>query len=112
MLAALMGSGCGASEPTNEAVVTEIERQFRAAHPEVELRRFARFYARQNGAVEGVYSYADEGVEPMEGRVNEVVWTRLGDLPVIHEGGCGVISISFDVKSKKLHRVECNVADA
>jgi hypothetical protein len=113
ILAAVMASGCGPAAPTDEALAAEIERQVQAAHPDIPLRRYARFYAwRENGAVEGVYSHADEGEEPMVGRVNEVVWTSPEDLPAIHDGGCAVISISFDAKSNRLRRVECNVGDA
>jgi hypothetical protein len=74
------------------------------------LNRYARFYSKlENGTVEGVYSWAGEqGFEISGRRAGEVLWTRREDLPVIHDGGCTVISIGFDVKTKQLTRMECN----
>jgi hypothetical protein len=109
-LLTVIAAGCAPSAPTNEAVAGEIERQVQAAYPGLPLDRYARFYARlDNGTVEGVFSYAgEEGYEISGSRAGEVLWTNRDDLPIIHDGGCTVISITFDARAKELIHAYCN----
>ena len=108
-LTALAGGGRGSTAPTDFALANEIERQVGATRPDIPLQRYARFYARvDDETVAGVYAYANEGYEPIAGRAGEIVWTSREALPVIHDGGCTVLSINFDVRTNRLTRLECN----
>ncbi len=103
-----MSVGCG-QRGQNEALADEIERQVVATHPEVALERFARFYALEtDGSVTGIYLFANEGHNPARGTVGERRWAAPGELPLVYDGGCALLTLKYDVRRRRLNSVECN----
>jgi hypothetical protein len=65
------------------------------------LREYRRTYAWESGKakVRGIFSRIDPA-----GRA----WVGLDKLPLLFDGGCGVVTVVFDVKRDKIERVDCN----
>lgn len=102
-------SGCSRSNNADRVLATDIERQVATAHPDIAIERFARFYAHeQNGSVQAVYLFANEGYVPIAGKAGTSRWTTVDDLPVVYDGGCTVLNIRYDARNRKLLWVECN----
>jgi hypothetical protein len=108
---ALIGSliACASGDRDHDDLAADIERQVVAAHPDVHLERFARFYAHDGeGSVTAIYLFANEGHEPIIGKVGERRWTAREKLPLVNDGGCWVINVKYNVPRHQLVSVECN----
>jgi hypothetical protein len=101
-----------ASGPTAEetAIMDRIERRGlrlpRGAGPLASYARYYAWQARRDGARRVVAIWVrSTGEQP--GRR----WVRERDLPLIFDGSCGVINISYDVAARYIEDITCN-ADA
>lgn len=110
----LLISGCDKAESerpssADNALSTVIEAQVIAAHPEVKLKRYARFYSQENeDYVVGTYLFANEGYEPLEGRAGETYWVEPSDVPMVMDGGCSVFNVRYHILTETLVSAFCN----
>ena len=93
-------------EVTQDALMDRIERDLRMPEEAMPLAAYNRYYAWQQRAdgmrkVTAVYVGA-------RGRNGERHWVAESALPVIDDGGCDVISLSYDVASQRIERIGCN----
>jgi hypothetical protein len=104
-----LAAACTPIADRDKALAAEIERQVAAAHPSLPMKRFARFYAHEtDGSIRAVYLYANEGSEPILGKAGSVIWTTPDKLPVVYDGGCSVVTVTYDPGPKKLTGARCN----
>jgi hypothetical protein len=90
-------------------IAAKIELLVVASHPDLSLKRFARFYAREgDSSITGIYLFANEGQQPIEGKAGEVTWTTPDKLPAVEDGGCSVVTVKYDLRHDRLTGVECN----
>lgn len=92
-------------EVMQEALMDRIEREVRLPPDAGALATYARYYAWRDGK---------------DGRKVIAVWQNLTgerpgrhwvterDLPVIMDGGCGVVSLTWDVATARVEHVACN----
>ncbi len=100
-----------ATPPTTEAqareeLMDQIERQVRLPEGAAPLASYARYYAwqdRDDGFRKVVAVYQNLTGEP-PGRN----WVAENELPVILDGGCGVISLSYNLAAQRIEHVTCN----
>jgi hypothetical protein len=105
----LVPAACDRRASNDSATAAEIERKVIAAHPDLSMKRFAQFYARESsGTVTAVYLFANEGYQPPEGRAGQSTWTAPEKLPVVEDAGCAVITVKYDPSHQKLSSVACN----
>lgn len=100
-----------AAEPTGayaeqQAIMDRIERQIRLPEGADPLASYERSYAwqqREDGTrrVIGVYLILD-------GESRGRRWVAENALPMIVDGGCGMIRLSYDVATQRIERVTCN----
>lgn len=87
-------------------LMARIERDVRLPERARPLASYARFYAwqqREDGIRKVVAVYEDvTGARP--GRR----WVTETDFPLIMDGGCSVISLSYDVAARRIEHVTCN----
>lgn len=109
-LAALIAlAACGQSLPDDHVLAEAIERKVLSRRPELHLERYARFYAHgPRASVHGVYVFSNVGLQPIVGRAGETVWTTLDALPVISDGGCGVLILDYDAAADELRSFNCS----
>lgn len=100
-----------ATPPSTEAqsrieLMDQIERQVRLPEGADRLESYARYYAwqqREDGFRKVVAVYQNlTGERP--GRH----WVTETELPVIMDGGCGVITLSYDLAAQRIEHVSCN----
>jgi hypothetical protein len=97
------------SLPADDVLAARIDRKVMSRRPGLSLDRYARFYAHSaGGSVSGVYVFSNVGYQPIVGRAGETVWTRPTDLPVISDGGCGVLLLDYDAIADVLRSLECS----
>jgi hypothetical protein len=95
--------------PADDILAARIERQVLSRRPDLGLDRYARFYAHgAHGSVWGVYVHSNVGYQPIVGRAGETVWTAPTDLPVISDGGCGVLILDYDAIADALRSFACS----
>ena len=94
------------ARPDRRTIIDAIERRVVLPPGAQPLDRYARFYADgPGGEVTGVYV----GLPPPEWPPGTRRWVeRLGDLPIIDDGGCSVIGLVFDPAKRTLRDVGCN----
>jgi hypothetical protein len=92
-------------EVTQAALMARIEREVRLPPGAGALATYARYYAWRDGK---------------DGRKVVAVWQNLTgerpgrhwvterDFPVIMDGGCGVVSLTWDVATARIEQVACN----
>ena len=90
-----------------QAIMDRIERKVRLPEGADPLTSYERSYAwqqREDGTrrVMGVYLSPDVG----ESRGRR--WVAENALPMIVDGGCGMIRLSYDVATQRIERVTCN----
>ena len=123
LLAALLALSCGqapaqrnqaapqpATPPATEAqaqieLMDQIERQVRLPEGASPLATYARFYAwqqRGDAIRKVVATYVALGEPP--GRR----WVEETDFPLIMDGGCSVITMSYNVTTQQVEHVSCN----
>ncbi len=113
----------------------QIEQQVQLPRGARPFADYARYYAPgRDGKVLGIYvipfpppapgescgeltesfEMKDVPCSPMETQPESIeagqrLWMRNEmDLPVIHDGGCSVINVTFDPQTRKLEQVACN----
>lgn len=89
-----------------QAIMERIEREVRLPEGAGALASYARYYAwqqRDDGVRKVIAVYVNvTGESP--GRY----WVAENALPVIMDGGCGIISLSYDVAAGRIEHVACN----
>jgi hypothetical protein len=98
-------------EVTQEAVMDLIERQVRLPRGARPLASYARFYAwqrRTDGVRKVVATYTGQSIADVTGAGPGRHWVAENALPVVMDGGCGIISLSYDVATQRIEHVDCN----
>jgi hypothetical protein len=109
------GSNQAASPPApsasnaaeQEAIMDRIERDIRLPDGAGPLAAYARSYAwqqRGDGVRKVVAVYENLTGAPAGRRR----WVAETDLPLVLDGGCGLISLSYDVATQRIEHVTCN----
>ena len=83
-----------------------IERDVRLPEGAGALGGYARYYAwqqREDGVRKVVAVWQN-----LTGERAGRHWVAENALPLIMDGGCGVVSLSFDVAARRIEHVECN----
>lgn len=105
----VFGSACQKDDDTDKVLSSKIEKHLVAKHSDIDLKRFARFYAHENlGSVSAVYLFANPGYEPMEGEAGKVYWVSTEEMPEVMDGGCSVINLAYNKITDTLISVSCN----
>jgi hypothetical protein len=89
-----------------QAIMDRIERDVRMPQEAGPLAAYHRYYAwrrRADGARKVVAVYVGA-----RGGNGERRWVAETALPVIDDGGCDVISLSYDVASQRIEQIGCN----
>lgn len=83
-----------------------IEQQVHLPKDAVALDRYSRFYTEANsGEVIGTYVAGAQSGLP----VGQRRWVKdIYHLPAIDDGGCFIVNVIFDPKTKKVTRASCN----
>lgn len=92
------------TESEQQAIMDRIEREVRLPDGAQPLTAYGRFYAwqqREDG-IRKVLAVYVTGESP--GRH----WVAENALPVVLDGGCGIISLSYDVAAQRIEHVVCN----
>ena len=98
VIAFTLSAACGKAS-ADASLAVEIENKVVAARPDLPIARYARVYAHQpDGTVTAIYS----------GVGGTSRWTTPDKLPVIYDGGCGVLTVRYDQKRHRLIGVDCN----
>lgn len=89
-----------------EAIMDRIERELRMPRNAVALARYARAYAWQQGEdgvrrVIGVYTDYNNTVPGRR-------WVAESELPVVMDGGCAIVTVTYHVAEERIERVACN----
>jgi len=100
-----------ATPPNSEAQAREelmdrIERQLRLPEGAAPLASYARYYAWQQRGDDRrkvVAVYLGVG-ERTPGRR----WVEETEFPLILDGGCGLVSLSYDLAAQRIEHVTCN----
>ena len=104
--AAAPAAPAAGSEAEQQALMARIEREVRLPEGAGALASYARYYAwqqREDGVRKVIAFYLHlSGHEP--GRY----WVAENALPLILDGGCGMITLSYDVAAQRIEHVECN----
>ena len=100
-------AACGAAENQQQAATMDaIEQQVRMPKEALAFRRYSRFYtAAKSGEVIGTYVASAHNDLPAGQRR----WVKdIYQLPAIDDGGCGIVNVTFDPKTKRVTQVFCN----
>ena len=103
-LVLLLVVACSSSEERRQAAfMDEIDGSVRLPVGASALKSYNRYYVYgKHGDVFGLYVLAHAGERP------ERQWlTDPTQLPIVLDGGCGVVGVKFDIKSKKTE-ARCN----
>lgn len=96
-------SGADSLAQPSKTEVQTIERSVVLPRGSEPVLAFARYYASvsQNGhrIIRGIYVLGDNA---------QVVITTAEKLPMILDGGCGVVTIEYDASTEAFLRVSCN----
>lgn len=119
LLAAIVLAGCAqppagnaadnaapAAAPADEqaAIMDRIEREVRLPEGTRPLGEYGRYYAwqdREDGVRKVIAVYLHE---PNPARH----WVAETALPLVLDGGCGIVSLSYDVAAGRIEHVACN----
>ena len=93
-------------EAEQQAIMERIERDVRLPEGASALASYSRAYAWQErgDGVRKVIAFYENLTGERPGRR----WVTERDFPVIMDGGCGVISLSYDVAAQRIEHVSCN----
>lgn len=87
------------------ALVQDVERDLRLPAGANKLTSYDRYYAKEENSkgrfIVGILQYKSAGT-------GEIRIAKPGALPIIFDGGCGVVRIRYSIDHKKLEMVECN----
>ncbi len=104
-LAATFSTNAAVPPPPQTPIMDQIEARVRLPRGAEPLPRYRRFYAfnrRDRGRVDAVYSLYERN--PQSGRL----WVRPDQLPLIDDGGCGVITFSYVIATQRFENIACN----
>jgi hypothetical protein len=108
-------ANCGGSEDPRQApssseavLAVSIEKQVSAEHPDFDLNRYIRLYTRGDLDVEGTYLFEGIGGLPSKWKGGKSYWVTPDAVPQVLDGGCAVISLRYNLRSKMLVSVSCN----
>jgi hypothetical protein len=109
LAAAILSAGCGQDAARREAAIMDrIERSVRLeqafmakGNPPGPGASYARYYAWSAAGrkVEAVYTSSKPA-----GRH----WVEENALPIVLDGGCGYIRMTFDVRADRIEKLACN----
>ncbi len=106
ILSGLTSVGCAAAESVwtpDRKVIEEIEHTVSLPAEAKPIVQYSRYYA---GAVRhGVRVVVGTWITGLD--VSRIVPSG-ADLPVIYDGGCGIVNIEYDVKGHRFIKVYCN----
>ena len=90
-----------------EAIMDRIERDIRLPEGAGPLASYSRSYAWQQRAdgVRKVVAVYESLTGAPAGRRR---WVAETDLPLVLDGGCGLVSLSYDVAAQRIEHVTCN----
>ncbi|MDB5430851.1 MAG: hypothetical protein JWP35_1967 [Caulobacter sp.] len=98
--------GLMAAGDPKAAIMDSIERQARLPDGALAVEKYERHYAYMgDGTVIGIYVSLDGDDVP--GRT----WGSTKQLPQISDGGCGVVTVFYDPKTKKVTDTRCNFTE-
>ncbi|HEX8620982.1 MAG TPA: hypothetical protein VF718_03355 [Allosphingosinicella sp.] len=100
LLAVLGSSACGAAG--DESIVRDAEARLVLPAGADPLARYDRHYAISGTTATGIFLRSETG----EGKVAFVATER--DLPFVADGGCGVVEVRLNLKSKVWERPFCH----
>jgi len=89
-----------------QAIMDRIEREVRLPEGAGALSSYARYYAwqqRPDGARKVVAVWQN-----LTGEAPVRHWVTEREFPVIMDGGCGVVSLTWDVATQRIESVGCN----
>lgn len=95
-----------ATDAGQQAIMDRIEREIRLPEGAAPLATYARFYAwqeRGDGVRKVIAVYLGVG-ERTPGRR----WVTESEFPLVLDGGCGLITLSYDVAAQRIEHVTCN----
>ena len=106
ILSGLASMGCAAAESAwtpDRTVIEEIEHAVSLPAEAKPIVQYSRYYA---GAVRhGIRVVVGIWITGLD--VSRIV-PSAADLPVIYDGGCGIVNIEYDVKRHRFVKVYCN----
>jgi hypothetical protein len=94
------------AEAEQQAIMDRIERDVRMPQGAGALSSYSRFYAwhqGEDGARKVVAHY-----ENLTGAAPGRRWVTERDFPLIMDGGCGVVTLSYDVATQRIEHISCN----
>ena len=101
ILAPALLAGC--APQSHEAIMAEIESKVVMPEGTPPLDHYARYYAmRSDGSVVG--EYISGGFREKPGRQ----WVEFDKLPLVYDGGCSVVTITYDPRWRIVSRPRCN----
>lgn len=95
-----------ATDAEQQAIMDRIEREVRLPGGAGPLDSYSRFYAwqeRGDGVRKVIAVYLGVG-ERTPGRR----WGTENEFPLILDGGCGMITLSYDVTAQRIEHITCN----
>ncbi|HEV7659718.1 MAG TPA: hypothetical protein VGO55_07720 [Allosphingosinicella sp.] len=101
-------AGPAGSDAEQQAIMDRIERAVRLPEGANPLASYERSYAWQqseDGVRKVIGVYLGAGGESRGRR-----WVAQNALPMILDGGCGMITVEFDVATQRIEHVTCNGA--
>lgn len=103
MLLAPIALIAAAPADSHDAMMTVIESKVVMPAGAEPLDHYARYYATLgDGTVTATYLALDKRDKP--GRQ----WVTPEKLPLVFDGGCGVVRVSYDPKAQRVTRIRCN----
>ena len=106
ILSGLASMGCTATEfawTPDRKIIEEIEHTVNLPAEAKPIVQYSRYYA---GAVRrGTRVVVGTWITGLD--VSRIVSSE-ADLPVIYDGGCGIVNIEYDVKRHRFVKVYCN----
>ena len=89
-------------------IPVQIEAQVREQRPDLDLNRYARFYARETGDISAVYVLGGTNHQGRNLGPGTITWVPVDGLPVIMDGGCSVVNVRYNEETKSEVSVFCN----
>lgn len=98
--------GHSAAEAEQEQIMARIEHDIRLPGEARALDTYARYYAwhQDKDGARTVVGYYENLTGAAPGRH----WVTERDFPLIADGGCGVVSFSYNLASQRIEQVRCN----
>ena len=95
-------AACVHNSRTDEHLAKSIEATVTLPAGASTLTSYRRYYAWVDGKSDTVEAVYDRSGPPSR------LWLSHDDLPIILDGGCGVIHFTYDLASRTVHDLRCN----